>query len=101
LGMGFTALALLAAAAYLRRPNLPRYAACLVALWGALNSHLVLGALAVFAVGLVMVLVPDGDGRARWWRLALVVPPGLLSAYYYLPLVLFSESSTQLAAVYP
>jgi hypothetical protein len=101
LGLGFTALAFLAAAVYLRRPNLGRYAACLVALWGALNSHLVLGALAVFAVGLVMVLVPDGRGRARRWRLALVVPPLLLSAYYYLPLVLFSQSGSQLTAVYP
>ena len=101
LGLGFTALAFLAAAVYLRRPNLLRYVACLVALWGALNSHLVLGALAVFAVGLLMVLVPDGEGRARWWRLALVVPPGLLSAYYYLPLVFFTQSSTQLTAAYP
>ena len=101
LGLGFTALSFLAAAVYLRRPNLARYVACLLALWGALNSHLVLGALAVFAVGLVMVLVPDVDGKARRWRLALVVPPGLLSAYYYLPLVLFSQSSTQLTAAYP
>jgi hypothetical protein len=101
LGLGFTALAFVAAALYLRRPTLVRYLACLAALWGALNSHVVLGALAVFAVGLVMVLVPDGEGHARRWRLALVVPPVLLSAYYYLPLVLLSQSGSQLTAVYP
>ncbi|MHB8687635.1 MAG: hypothetical protein ACYDB4_10625 [Candidatus Dormibacteraceae bacterium] len=101
LGLAFTGLAFLAAVLYLRRPAMSRYVACLVALSGALNSHVVLGALAVFTVGLVMGLAPDGDGHARRSRLALVVPPLLLSAYYYVPLVFFSWSSSQLTAVYP
>lgn len=99
-GMGFTSLAVLLAALYLRRPTAARYVMCVAAVWGALNSHVVLGAVAIFAVGLVLVLVPDSAGRARKWRLALLVPPVLLSAYYYLPLVLYSQSGS-LTAVYP
>jgi hypothetical protein len=100
-GMGFTSLAVLLAALYLRRPTAVRYLMCVAAVWGALNSHVVLGALAIFAVGLVVVLVPGGDGRARPWRAALLVPPILLSAYYYLPLAFYSQSGGQLTAVYP
>lgn len=100
-GLGFTSLAVTLAALYVMRPTAARYLACVAALWGALNSHVVLGALAVFAVGLVLFLVPGGDGRARRWRVALLVPPVLLSAYYYVPLALFSQTSTQLTAVYP
>jgi hypothetical protein len=100
-GMGFTSLAVLLAVMYLRRPSPLPYVMCLVAVWGALNSHLVLGALAIFAVGLVMVLVPDGDGHARPWRVALLVPPLLLSAYYYLPLVFYTQAGSQLTAAYP
>jgi hypothetical protein len=99
-GMGFTSLAVLLAALYLRRPTAARYVMCVAAVWGALNSHVVLGAVAIFAVGLVLVLVPNSAGRARKWRLALLVPPVLLSAYYYLPLVLYSQSGS-LTAVYP
>jgi hypothetical protein len=61
----------------------------------------VLGALAMFAVGLVLVLVPDRDGHTRLWRVALLVPPVLLSAYYYLPLAFYSQGGNQLTAVYP
>jgi hypothetical protein len=100
-GMGFTALAVLLAVLYLRRPSPTRYVMCLAAVWCALNSHLVLGGLAIFAVGLVVLLVPDGNGRARPWRLALLVPPALLSAYYYLPLVFYTQSGSQLTAAYP
>jgi len=101
LGMGFTSVAFLAAALYLRRPGAARYAICLAAVWGALNSHVVLGALAIFAAGLVVFYVPDGEGHRRGWRLALLVPPVLLSAYYYLPLAFYAGSSGQLTAVYP
>jgi hypothetical protein len=101
LGLGFTAIAFLAAALYVRKPTALHYTACLAAVWGALNSHIVVGALALFAVGLVMVLAPARGGQARRWRLALVVPPLLLSAYYYLPLVFYSQSSSQLTAEYP
>jgi hypothetical protein len=100
-GMGFTSLAVWLAVIYLRRPSVARYVICLMAVWGALNSHLVLGALAMFAVGLVLVLVPDGEGHVRPWRIALLAPPLLLSAYYYLPLLLFSQSSSQVTASYP
>jgi hypothetical protein len=100
-GMGFTSLAILLAVLYLRRPSAVRYVMCLAAVWGALNSHLVVGALAIFAVGLVLVLVPDGDGQARKWRVALLVPPVLLSAYYYLPLVFYSQPGIQLSGAYP
>ena len=100
-GMGFTSLALLLAVLYLRRPSAALYVMCLAAVWGALNSHIVLGALAIAAVGLVVVLVPDRDGHARPWRVALLVPPMLLSAYYYLPLILYTQSGGQLTAAYP
>lgn len=100
-GMGFTSLAILLAVAYLRRPSPAPYVMCLAAVWGALNSHLVLGALATLAVGLVVVLVPDGAGHARPWRAALLVPPVLLSAYYYLPLVFYTQSGSPLMAAYP
>ena len=100
-GMGFTSLAFLLAALFLRRPTAARYLMCLAAVFGALNSHIVLGALAIFAVGLVLVLVPDRDGHARRWRVVLLVPPVLLSAYYYLPLVLYAQSGSQVTAVYP
>ena len=100
-GMGFTSLAVLLAVLYLRRPSPARYVMCLAAVWGALNSHIVLGALAIAAVGLVVVLVPDRDGHARPWRVALLVPPMLLSAYYYLPLIFYTQSGSQLTAVYP
>ena len=100
-GMGFTSLAVLLAVLYLRRPSAALYVMCLAAVWGALNSHIVLGALAIAAVGLVVVLVPDRDGHARPWRVALLVPPMLLSAYYYLPLILYTQSGGQLTAAYP
>ncbi len=100
-GMGFTSLAVLLAVLYLRRPSMARYLLCLAALWGALNSHVVLGALAVFAVGVVLVLVADREGRAQPWRIALLVPPLLLSAYYYLPLALYPQSGSQATASYP
>jgi len=100
-GMGFTSLAVLTAALYLHRPTATRYLICVAALWGALNSHIVLGGVAALAVSLVLVLVPDAEGRVRPWRVSLLLPPLLLSAYYYLPLVLFSESSSQLTAAYP
>jgi hypothetical protein len=100
-GMGFTSLAVLFAVLYLRRPSWARYGMCVAAIFGALNSHVVLGALAMFAVALVVVLVPDRDGYARPWRIALLVPPMLLSAYYYLPLAFYSQSGNQLTAVYP
>jgi hypothetical protein len=100
-GMGFTALAFLLAVLYLRHPSASRYVLCVAAVWGALNSHVVLGALAVFAIGLVLVFVPAPDGRARLWRGALLVPPMLLSAYYYMPLVFDSQAGNQLTAVYP
>lgn len=100
-GMGFTSLAVLLAVMYLRRPSPASYVMCLAAVWGALNSHVLLGALAAFAVGLVLVLVPDGDGHARPWRMALVVPPVLLSAYYYLPLVFYTQSGSPVIAAYP
>jgi hypothetical protein len=100
-GMGFTSLAVLLAVLYLRRPSPAPYVMCLAAVWGALNSHIVLAALAIFAVGLVVVLVPDGDGHARPRRVALLVPPVLLSAYYYLPLVFYTQSGSQVTAVYP
>jgi hypothetical protein len=100
-GMGFTSLAVLLAVMFLRRPSLGRYLLCLAAVWGALNSHLLLGALSMFAVGLVLVLVPDRGGNVRPWRIALLVPPMLLSAYYYLPLVFYSQSGSQATASYP
>jgi hypothetical protein len=100
-GMGFTSLAVLLAVLYLRRPSWARYMMCVAAVFGALSSHVVLGALAMFAVGLVLVLVPDRDGQTRLWRVALLVPPVLLSAYYYLPLVFYSQGGNQLTAVYP
>ena len=100
-GMGFTSLAVLLAVLYLRRPSLSRYLVCVAAVFGALNSHVVLGALAMLAVGLVVALVPDRDGHARLWRVALLIPPLLLSAYYYLPLVSYSQSGNQLTAAYP
>jgi hypothetical protein len=100
-GMGFTSAAILAATLYVRRPTVLRYAMCTAAVWGALNSHVVLGALAIFAVGLVMVLVPGEDGSAYTRRAALLVPPILLSAFYYLPLAFYSQSGGQLTAVYP
>jgi hypothetical protein len=101
LGMGFTSLAVLLAVLYLRRPSPAPYLMCLAAVWGALNSHVVLGAVAIFAVALVVVLVPDSDGHARKWRLVLLVPPVLLSAYYYLPLVFYTQSGSQVTAAYP
>jgi hypothetical protein len=100
-GMGFTSLAVLLAVAYLRRPSPGPYVICLAAAWGALNSHVVLGALATFAIGLVVVLVPDVDGHARPWRVALLIPPVLISAYYYLPLVFYIQSASQVTANYP
>lgn len=99
-GMGFTSIAFVLMVLYLRRPSTARYVWCLIAVWGALNSHVVLGALAVFALALVVVLTPDGEGRARLRRVTLLVPPLLLSAYYYLPLAFFSVGS-QVSAVYP
>jgi hypothetical protein len=101
LGMGFTSAAILAATLYVRRPTALRYVMCTAAVWGALNSHVVLAALAIFAVGLIMVLVPGEDGSARMRRAALLVAPILLSAYYYLPLAFSSQSGGQLTAVYP
>jgi hypothetical protein len=100
-GMGFVSLAVLLAVLYLRRPSWPRYMICVAAVLGALNSHVVLGALAMFAVGLVVVLVPDRDGNARLRRVALLVPPVLLSAYYYLPLAFYSQPGSPFTAVYP
>jgi hypothetical protein len=100
-GMGFTSLAVLLAVVYLRRSSPGPYVMCLAAVWGALNSHIVLGALAIFAIGLVVVLVPDSTGRARPWRVALLVPPVLLSAYYYVPLVFYIQSGSQVTAAYP
>jgi hypothetical protein len=100
-GMGFTSLAILLAVQFLRRPSAASYVMCVAALWGALNSHVVLGALATFAVGLVVVLVPDTDGHARPWRVALLVPPVLLSAYYYLPLVFYTQSGSEVTSGYP
>jgi hypothetical protein len=100
-GMGLASLAVLLAVLYLRRPTLARYLVCMAALWGALSSHVVPGALAVFTVGAVLFLVPDGDGRVRRWRVALLVPPVLLSAYYYLPLAFYLQSSSQLTFVSP
>lgn len=100
-GMGFTSAAILAATLYVRRPTVLRYAMCTAAVWGALNSHVVLGALAIFAVGLVMVLVPGEHGSAYMRRAALLVPPILLSAFYYVPLAFYSQSGGQLTAVYP
>ena len=100
-GMGFASVAILAATLYVRRQTIARYAICIVAVWGALNSHVVLGALAVFAVGLVLVLVPGADGHTRPSRAALLIPPILLSAFYYLPLAFYSQSGGQLTAAYP
>ena len=100
-GMGFTSLAVLLAVLCLRGPSFARYLMCVAAVFGALNSHVVLGALAMFAVGLVVVLVPDRDGQARPWRVAFLVPPLLLSAYYYVPLLFYLQSGNQLAAPYP
>jgi hypothetical protein len=100
-GMGFASVAVLAATLYQRRPTVARYVMCMVAVWGALNSHVVLGALAVFAVGLVLVLVPGQDGNVRPWHAALVIPPILLSAFYYVPLAFYSQSGGQLTAAYP
>ena len=101
LGMGFASAAVFAATLYLRRPSVARCVMCMAAVCGALNSHVVLGALAVFAVGLVLVLVPGTDGNVRPWRAALVVPPILVSAFYYLPLAFYSQSGGQLTAAYP
>jgi hypothetical protein len=99
-GMAFTSIAFALAVFYLRRPSFARYLWCLAAVWGALNSHVVLGALAVLAVGLVLVLTPDRGGRPRFWRVLLLVPPVMLSAYYYLPLVFYPQGS-QVSAAYP
>lgn len=99
-GMAFVSIAFALMALYLRRPSTARYLWCLLAVWGALNSHVVLGALAVFALALVLVLSPDGEGRTRIWRLGLLVPPVLLSAYYYLPLALYSTGAA-VSASYP
>jgi hypothetical protein len=101
LGMGFTSAAILAATLYVRRPTALRYLMCAAAVWGALNSHVVLGALAIFAVGLVLAVVPDEHGIVRMQRAALLVPPILLSAFYYLPLAFYSQSGGQLTAAYP
>jgi hypothetical protein len=101
LGMGFVSMAVLAATVYLRRPSVVRAVVCMAAVWGGLNSHVVLGALAIFAVGLILVLVPGADGRTRPWHASLLVPPILLSAYYYLPLAFYPQSGGQLTAVYP
>ncbi|HVS48449.1 MAG TPA: hypothetical protein VHJ99_06065 [Candidatus Dormibacteraeota bacterium] len=100
-GMGFTSLAFLLASLYLRRPTAARYAICLAAVFGALNSHVVLGAVAILAVGLVLVLVPGDDGHTRKWRVALLAPPVLLSAYYYLPLALYPLSGSQVTDEHP
>jgi hypothetical protein len=100
-GMGFTSLAVFLAVVYLRRPSTGPYVMCMAAALGALSSHVVLGALATFAIGLVLVLVPDVDGHARPWRVALLIPPVLLSAYYYLPLVFYIQSGSQVTADYP
>jgi len=99
-GMAFVSVAFALMVLYLRRPSTARYLRCLAAVWGALNSHVVLGALAVFALLLVVILTPDGDGRTRLWRVGLLAPPVLLSAYYYLPLAFYSTGS-QVSAVYP
>jgi hypothetical protein len=99
-GMGFTSVAFVLVVVYLRRPSAARYLWCLLAVWGALNSHVVLGALAVFALAVAVLLVPDGDGRIRPWRVGLLIPPILLSAYYYLPLAFFSWGG-QVSAAYP
>ena len=99
-GMGFTSIAFVLLVFYLRRPSTARYLWCLLAVWGALNSHVVLGALAVFALTVVLILTPDGEGRIRIWRLGLLVPPVLLSAYYYLPLALYSAGAA-VSASYP
>src|SRR5258708_7924198 len=101
LGMGFASVAVVAATIYLRRPTVARYLLCLVAGWGALNSHVVLGALAVLAGGLGLPLLPGGDGEGRPPRALLLLPPGLLSAFYYLPLAFYSQSGGQLTAAYP
>ena len=100
LGMAFTSVAFVLLVFYLRRPSTARYLWCVLAVWGALNSHVVLGALAVFALALVVVLTPDGEARTRAWRLGLLVPPVLLSAYYYVPLALYSTGAA-VSASYP
>ena len=101
LGMGFAAVAILLAVAYLRKSSWPRYAACTAALFGALNSHVVLGVLALFSVALVMGLVPDGGGRTRPARILLLTPAVLLSAYYYVPLAVYAPPGGGLTTSYP
>ncbi len=100
-GMGFASLAILLAVLYLRRPTWLRYVACVAALVGALSSHIVLAALAVLTAALVLTLMPDGEGRVRWPRMALMAPPVLLAAYYYLPLAFSLQTGARQTASYP
>ena len=100
-GMGFASLAIFLALVYLRRPTWARYVACVAATLGALSSHIVLAALAVSTVALVLMFTPDGEGRIRWPRVALVAPMVLLAAYYYLPLAFSFQSGAQQTASYP
>lgn len=100
-GMAFLSLAVYFALLYLRAPSRSRYFALAAAVFGALGSHVVLGALAVVTVAVVLMLVPMPGQAARPLRAAMLLPPVLLSAYFYLPLALYGEAATQLTATYP
>src|SRR5260370_22501416 len=92
-GMGFASVAVVAATIYLRRPTVARYLLCLVAVWGALNSHVVLGALAVLAGGMGRAPCPGVAGDLRPRRPLPVFPANLPRAFYHPPLAFFSPSS--------
>ena len=100
-GMGFVSLSVMLAVLYLRRPSLLRMLALVGAVAGALSSHVILGAIALGAVFLVLLLVPDGAGRTRPWRAALLVLPLLVTSYFYLPLAFFSQPQSPVVGSYP
>ena len=100
-GFAFASLAVLLATLFLRRPAMLSYLLFVAATWAALSSHVVLGALAVVTTAVILALVPDRDGNARWARAFLLAPPLLLAAYYYLPLALYGAAGGQETAVYP
>lgn len=95
LGMGFTALALAAAARFAVRGGRVAFAVAAFATAAALSSHVIVGVLALGLVAGVLLVGPRSTAWARAAEAVLSAAVALgLTAYFYLPLAIIGGAQS-------
>ena len=85
LGMAFLSLFAFFAFRYYTRPSSPVLAAMVLSLAATLSTHLLLGFIGLALAILLIVVLPSNFQRKAVEAIRLLVPTGLIVAYFYLP----------------